>query len=126
MATTNGTSYHPILPIGITGEHTDSTPAGNLVTSTPPPVYDPTAAKGHIFDCHPKHPYDHPIDLSKLDISMPSSRRIDVPARREWINRLLCYIGTELGIKKALAVPYMEGYFPIVKPQVDGILGRQD
>ncbi|KAH7094494.1 hypothetical protein FB567DRAFT_556095 [Paraphoma chrysanthemicola] len=115
-----------ISPGALPNDSPMATTNGNLEASTPPPVYDPTAAKGHIFDCQPKHPYDHPFDLSKLDISMPSSRRIDVPARREWINRLLCYIGTELGIKKALAVPYMEGYFQIVKPQVDEILGRQN
>jgi hypothetical protein len=37
---------------------------------------------------------------------------------------MLYYIGTELGIKKALAVPFMEGYYQIVKAQVDSISGR--
>lgn len=48
---------------------------------------------------------------------------MDVTGKREWINSMLYYIGTELGIKKALAVPVMEGYMPIVKPRVDEIIG---
>jgi hypothetical protein len=47
-----------------------------------------------------------------------------VAAKREWLNSILYYIGTELGIKKALAVPVMEGYVPIIKPRVDEILGQ--
>ncbi|KAF1940950.1 hypothetical protein EJ02DRAFT_213662 [Clathrospora elynae] len=88
------------------------------------PVLDPTAKKGHIFDSSPAHPYDHPVDLPPLDTDVVKPRKIDVAARREWVNRMLYYIATELGIKKALYVPLTEGFMQTVKPSVDVILGR--
>jgi hypothetical protein len=87
-------------------------------------VLDPTAKKGHLFDSNPTHPYDHPLDLPPLDFDIVEPKKIDVAARREWVNRLLYYISSELGIKKALYVPLTEGFLPTVKPQVDYILGR--
>jgi hypothetical protein len=88
------------------------------------PVLDPTAKKGHLFDSNPTHPYDHPLDLPPLEFDIVEPKKIDVAARREWVNRLLYYISSELGIKKALYVPLTEGFLPTVKPQVDYILGR--
>jgi hypothetical protein len=72
----------------------------------------------------PRHPYDSPFHPHIQGMNMPELKTIDVAAKREWLNSILYYIGTELGIKKALAVPVMEGYMPIVKPRVDEILGR--
>ncbi|KAF2035649.1 hypothetical protein EK21DRAFT_96835 [Setomelanomma holmii] len=91
-------------------------------TSVPTPIYDPTAKWNHIFDSQPRHPYDHPIDLQAFDTHIAKPKGIDVPARREWLNRILYYLGTELGIQKALAMPFMKGYYQIVKPQVERIL----
>lgn len=79
-----------------------------------------TAIKGHIFDSSPAHPYDQPVHQLQLD----PIHSIDVAARREWINTLLYYIASDLGIKKAFYVPATEGYLQKVKPRVDSILGR--
>jgi hypothetical protein len=100
----------------------DQTSSASPPTSTP--VFDPNAKKNHIFDPNPAHPYDHPLDLPPLDLGM-EPRRIDVAARREWINRLLYYMATELGLKKALWVPVMQGFMPTVKPMVDKILSQE-
>ena len=100
----------------------DQTSSASPPTSTP--VFDPNATKNHIFDSNPAHPYDHPLDLPPLDLGM-EPRRIDVAARREWINRLLYYMATELGLKKALWVPVMQGFMPTVKPMVDEILSQE-
>ncbi|KAG9186363.1 hypothetical protein G6011_02919 [Alternaria panax] len=89
------------------------------------PAFDPNAKKDHIFDPHPAHPYDRPLDLPPLDFETVVPRRIDVAARREWINRLLYYFATELGLKKALWVPVMQGFMPTVKPMVDDILSQE-
>jgi hypothetical protein len=86
-------------------------------------VLDSAAKKGHLFDSSPAHPYDQSLDLPPLDFGIPQPKRIDVAARREWLNRLLYYI-SELGIKKALYVPLTEGYIPTVKPSIDRIMGR--
>jgi hypothetical protein len=91
---------------------------------TSAPVLDPTAKKGHIFDSNPTHPYDHSLDLPPTDFDIIEPKRLDIAARREWLNRLLYYIASELGIKKALYIPLTEGFLPVVKPQVDYILGR--
>jgi hypothetical protein len=85
--------------------------------STPPAM----AMKAHPFDSTPRHPYDAHVHMPDLDASIPA---MDVAAKREWLNSMLYYIGTELGIKKALVVPHAEGYMAIVKPVVDEILGR--
>jgi hypothetical protein len=72
----------------------------------------------HPFDSMPRHLNDMPIDHMEI----PAADTIDVVAKREWVNSMLYYIGTELGVKKALAVPVVEGYMPIVKARVDGVL----
>jgi len=100
------------------------TPKSVRTSSSPPPAFDSTAKKGHVFDSSPWHPYNLPIDADVPDPGIKGPRSIDIGARREWLNSLLYYIGADLGIKKALAIPYMEGYMPIVKPRVDEILGR--
>lgn len=87
------------------------------------PAYDHMAKKNHVFDSNPAHPYDGPLNLPP-DLEVPEPKRMDVAARREWINRLMYYVAMELGLKKALYVPLTEGYLPIVKPGVDRILGR--
>lgn len=74
----------------------------------------------HPFDSMPMHPNDSPID----HMGIAASETMDIPAKREWLNSMLYYIGTELGIKKAMAVPVLEGYMPIVQARVDNILGR--
>jgi hypothetical protein len=66
------------------------------------------------------HPNDSPID----HMGITASETMDIPAKREWLSSMLYYIGTELGIQKAMAVPVLEGYMPIVQARVDNILGR--
>jgi hypothetical protein len=100
----------------------DQTSSASPPTNTP--VFDPNAKKNHIFDSNPAHPYDHPLDLPPMEFGV-KPRRIDVAARREWINRLLYYMATELGLKKALWVPVMQGYMPTVRPMVDEILNQE-
>ncbi|KNG43956.1 acyl-CoA oxidase [Stemphylium lycopersici] len=96
--------------------------AGNSpINSTP--VFDPNAKKDHIFDSNAAHPYDRPLDFP-LDLDIAEPKKMDVAARKEWINRLLYYVASELGLKKGLYVPFTEGLLPIVKPEVDHILGR--
>lgn len=88
------------------------------------PVFDPNAKKDHIFDSNAAHPYDRPLDLPPLDFDIAEPKKMDVAARKEWINRLLYYVASELGLKKGFYVPFTEGFLPIVKPEVDHILGR--
>jgi hypothetical protein len=97
--------------------------ASNSTTNTTP-VYDHMAKKNHIFDSNPGHPYDRPLHLPLGEFGIPEPKKMDVASRREWINRLMYYVATELGLKKGLYVPLTEGYIPIVKPSVDSILGR--
>jgi hypothetical protein len=85
------------------------------------PVLGATGTKQHPFDSMPRHSNDSPIN----DMNTPELDTIDIAAKREWLNSMLYYIGAELGIRKALAVPVIEGYMPIVKPRVDGILGQR-
>jgi hypothetical protein len=92
-------------------------------TLTTPPLSGGQAKIAHPFDSTPRYPYDTPIDPPGLGPNLAEHKGLDVSAKREWLNSMLYYIGTELGIKKALAVPAMEGYIPIVKPRVDSILG---
>ncbi|KAH9881543.1 hypothetical protein IAQ61_000269 [Plenodomus lingam] len=111
----------PKLPV----EHSSSPPPSAPQAPTnssprPPSAPHETASKGHIFDSGPAHPYDLPVAQLQRD----ASHTIDVAARREWLNRMLYFIATDLGIKKALYVPVVEGYMQKVKPKVDGILGR--
>lgn len=92
--------------------------------STTPLTTLPSLRKCHIFESAPAHPNDRPLTLPLYDATAPEPRRIDVAARREWLNRMLYYIASELGIKKALYVPITEGFMQRVKPSVDAILGR--
>lgn len=80
--------------------------------------------KPHPFNASPPHPFSLPItNLPTLDYSITKRKSIDVAARRVWLNSMLYYIGSELGIKKALAVPYLQGYWGVVKPVVDSVVG---
>jgi hypothetical protein len=98
--------------------------------SASPPHAPPQSPAGtthktpHSFDTTPRHPHDAPIALPSLDFETAAPHTMDVAAKREWLNSILYYIGTELGIKKALAVPITEGYIPVVKPRVDRALGK--
>ncbi|KAH3988990.1 hypothetical protein HBH98_184760 [Parastagonospora nodorum] len=74
----------------------------------------------HPFDSMPIHPNDRPVD----QIGIIASETMDITAKREWLNSMLYYIGTELGIKKAMAVPVLEGYMSIIQTRVNIILGR--
>lgn len=80
--------------------------------------------KKHVFDSSPYHPFDGPVDHPNPGYTIAEPASIDVAARREWINRLEYYIGTELGIRKAIGVPATEGYLETVKAQLQEILGR--
>jgi hypothetical protein len=83
-------------------------------TQTPTP-------RGHVFDSGPYHPFDNPAGLPPLDVDLGKPLHMDVAARREWLNRILYYIGTELGIKRALSVPATEGYLEVCKSQVEAL-----
>lgn len=102
--------------------HQGSRSPESVIHSATTPIL--TAKRGHIFDSSPARPFDQPVDSPPYNISGVEPRRIDVTARREWLNRVLYYIGTETGVKKALYVPLTEGYMPKVKPVVDALLGR--
>ncbi|KAJ4365081.1 hypothetical protein N0V83_008698 [Neocucurbitaria cava] len=84
-----------------------------------------TTPTGHIFDDGPSHPYDVPVKPPSLDIDIMEPKKLDIAARREWLNCILYYIGTELGVKKALCIPYTENFLSTVKPKVDSIFGRK-
>jgi hypothetical protein len=112
QSTENHDSNYPLTPISVR-----SSPA-------PPLILDATAGKRHVFDSSPDHPDDQPIDVDLSNVGIKAPHILDVGARREWLNSMLYYIGSELGIKKALAVPHTQGYMSIVKPKVDAILGR--
>lgn len=103
----------------------DSHPA---LASAAPTTRRPSPAPGqtriHIFDSSTAHPWDFAVNLPALDCSITKVKSVDIAAKREWLNRMLYYIGSELGIKKALYSPTIEGFLHIVKPQVDEILGR--
>ena len=79
----------------------------------------------HSFDVNAPHPFDHPANLPALEFSITKVHRIDVAARREWIHRLLYYMGTRLGIKKGLAVVFGEGYADVSKREVDRVFGPE-
>ena len=88
------------------------------------PVYNPAAPKTHLFDFSAPHPYDHPVSLPTLEFDITKPKKINVAARREWLNCMLYYTATELGIKKGIYVPLTEGLLPTVKAKVDAALGR--
>jgi hypothetical protein len=103
--------------------HSSPTLVPEASSSNTPSITPSVARKGHIFDSSPARPFDQPVELPSLNATGTEPQKIDVAARREWLNRMLYYIGKELGIKKALYVPLTEGYMPKVKPAVDSILG---
>jgi hypothetical protein len=122
-ATEQGSSSQPAT----SSRHRHSTSLPHTSTRSSPvtqPSSSATAKKPHAFDCTPRHPNDSPPTLPSLDFNIPEPKTMDVAAKREWLNSILYYIGSELGIKKALAVPLMEGYMPVVKPRVESIIGR--
>lgn len=108
IPTERSPSPHPSSPQS-SNNQAQSSPAANKAN-----------IKGHIFDSSPAHPYDQPINQLQLD----PAHSIDVAARREWLNTMLYYIASDLGIKKAFYVPATEGFLQKVKPKVDFILGR--
>jgi hypothetical protein len=118
--------FDPFPPL-LEHRHSDSLPLSQDNQQSPPitpPEFVAIANKEHPFDSTPRHPYDSHVLLPPLDASAAEPKTINVSAKRVWLNSMLYYIGTELGIKKALIVPHAEGYIPIVKPFVDEILGR--
>lgn len=119
MATVENGTYLPEALENAVQEY-PSTPTSIRASPAPPTTFNSAAKTGHVFDSSPLHPYDSPAESADIE----GSCSIDVGARREWLNSMLYYIGSELGIKKALAVPYVEGYLSTVKPRVDKILGR--
>ena len=88
------------------------------------PVWNGNVPRTHIFDSSAPHPYDHPVNLPTLEFDITKPKKIDVAARREWLNCMLYYAATDLGIKKGLYVPLTEGLLPTVKAKVDAALGR--
>ncbi|KAF2642472.1 hypothetical protein P280DRAFT_505883 [Massarina eburnea CBS 473.64] len=100
--------------------HTHTSPqASSSKSRSPSPFPSAHKTKRHIFDSSPHHPFDSPTTLPTLDFSTPTPKPIDIAARREWINRVLCYLGIELGIKKALVVPITEGYLDTCRAQME-------
>lgn len=121
-------SFSDFSPLGVANQSTQSgssssqqSPSQTSTSASSQPSKD---TRNHIFDSSPAHPFDYPVNLPTLDFNITKPRTIDIPARRQWINRMLYYIGAELGIKKALYVPITEGFMPRVKPEVDQIIGR--
>jgi hypothetical protein len=112
-----GMSHQPSLGSYVTSTETPSC-AGSL-----PPI-DPRPLRRHPFDGRAPHPNDAPTKVPVLDFSITKSSRIDIAARREWINKILYYVGTRLGIKKGLSVVFAEGYMEISKREVDRIFGN--
>lgn len=85
-------------------------------------VSDISATMRHVFDTSPPHPFDYPANLPTLDFAITEPARIDVAARREWINCILYYIASELGVKKAISVPAAEGYLDLCKARLRDML----
>lgn len=78
--------------------HVTTTSSSNSSIS-PPPMPDIEEKIGHILDFTPPHEFDsRPWDLPGLDFSGVEPKKMDVAARREWLQCVLYYIGTELGI----------------------------
>jgi hypothetical protein len=111
---------------GATKHEEDSSPLSphHRRDSKTTPLWNPAAPKTHIFDSSAPHPYDHPFHPPSLDFDIAKPKKIDVAARREWLNCMLYYAAADLGIKKGLYVPLTEGLLPTVKARVDAALGR--
>jgi hypothetical protein len=108
--------------------HNPSTAASTATSVEMPPSssaspVDPKPRRKHPFESKDPHPNDLPTNMPSLDLSITKLLRIDVAARREWIHKLLYYMGTKLGIKKGLGVVYAEGYLEISKREVERLFG---
>lgn len=115
-------------PANASDQHSDflpMTPTSARSSPAPLSTRDTNAQRMHVFDSSPLLPNDRLSEAQLSSVGVKSPRIMDVAARREWINSMLYYIGSELGIKKALAVPTTEGYMSLVTPKVDEILGRR-
>jgi hypothetical protein len=112
--------FHPLIPEAPHERHSFS----HQRTGSKTPVWNPAAPKTHIFDSSAPHPYDRPVNLPMLGCDAMKLKKIDVAARREWLNCLLYYTATDLGIKKGMYVPLTEGLLPTVRAKVDAALGR--
>lgn len=112
-------AFDPLIPEAPHERHSFS---HARTDSNQTPLWNPAAPKTHIFDSSAPHPYDHPVNLPPGGDATP--RKLDVAARREWVNCLLYYTATDLGIKKGMYVPLTEGMLPTVKAKVDAALGR--
>jgi hypothetical protein len=101
----------------------DTTPVETPPHSSSALPVDPKPKRKHPFDSKEPHPNDLPSNSQTLDFSITKVPRIDVAARREWIHKLLYYIGTKLGVKKALGIVFAEGYIEISKREVERLFG---
>ena len=113
--------FPPLIP---EAPHERQSFSRHYLESTTTPLANPAAPKTHLFDSSAPHPYDHPVNLPALDFDITTPKKIDVAARREWLNCMLYYVATDLGIKKGMYVPLTEGLLPTVKAKVDAALGR--
>lgn len=113
--------FHPLIP---DAPHERQSFPHHRADSKTTPVWNKDAPKTHIFDSSAPHPYDHPVNLPILEFDITKPKKIDVAARREWLNCMLYYAATDLGIKKGMYVPLTEGLLPVVKAKVDAALGR--
>ncbi|PVH95520.1 hypothetical protein DM02DRAFT_600726 [Periconia macrospinosa] len=82
-------------------------------------------SKKHLYDTSPPHPFDYPTSLSSPQMSITKPARIDVAARREWLNCILYFVSTEFGIKPGIAVPASEGYLEVCKKKVAELISHQ-
>lgn len=100
-----------------------ATPAEKPPPSSSASPVDLKPRRKHPFESKDPHPYDLPTNMPSLDLSIVKPLRIDVAARREWIHKLLYYMGTKLGIKKGLGVVFAEVYLEISKREVERLFG---
>lgn len=95
------------------------------------PILSSPPTKAHIYDSSPTHPFDLPSPQdnhsnnphSTDSFTITKLTRIDVAARREWINRILYFIASEMGIRTAFAVPASEGFMEVCKRGMEEVLG---
>jgi hypothetical protein len=114
-------TYHSLTTVPEIPQQNSTVPAVSMISSTEGIPVPPR--KTHVFDAVPPHPYDAPIQFPALEFEIAKPRKMDVSARREWINCVLYYIATDLGIKKGLYIPLTEGMLPVVKASVNAALG---
>ncbi|KAF1993750.1 hypothetical protein P154DRAFT_477036 [Amniculicola lignicola CBS 123094] len=84
----------------------------------------PILSKNHPFDSSAPHPFDVSTHLGLANPLLPTSPSpqtplIDVNARRQWLHGIIFYLGSELGIKKGLAILALEGSLDRFHPAVD-------